>query len=111
MTIVSDEMVQNAFDWLNEHAETAAAARAEKIRAEYNVKRVRARLFLMASGTIAERDAVAICDDDFKAATDREADAAEKDKWHYEYRENCSAMIDAWRTEQSNLRSMGRVAA
>ena len=110
MIIVSEKMVQDAFDWLEEHAGTAAVAKAEKIRAEYNVKATRGRLFCEAIGTVAERDAIAVCDVEFQAATDREAEAVEKDEWHRVNRSKCEAIIEAWRTESANYRSMGKVA-
>lgn len=109
MTLVSDKMVQDAFDWLQDHADTAAKARAEKIRAEYAVKVARALVFAESEGTVAERQAYADCAPSSRNAYDDEADAVEKDEWHRVNRSKCEAIIDAWRTEQSNLRSMGRV--
>ncbi len=109
MTIVSGKMVQDAFDWLQEHADTAAKAKAEKIRAEYNVKATRARLFTEYEGTVAERQASADHDGNTLAAYDREAKAVEKDEWHRVHRAKCEAIIEAWRTESANYRSMGKV--
>lgn len=108
--LVSDRMVEMAFDWLRENAAPAAAAKAERIKAEHNVKRVKARLFLEAQGSsIAERDAWALCHDDYGAACDREAKAVEQDEWHRLQRGKAEALIDAWRTEQSNMRAMSKV--
>ena len=109
MPIVSEQMVQDAFDWLQSHADSAAAAKAEKIRAEYNVKATRAKIFLLNEGTVAERQATADCAPTTKEAYDREAEAVEKDEWHHRHRSKCEAIIEAWRTEQANLRGMGKV--
>lgn len=109
--LVTDRMVSAAFDWLNDHAGPAAAAKAELIRAEHNVKRVKARLFLAAPpGNIAEREAFALTQDDYGAAVDREAEAARNDEFFRRERDKCQALIEAWRTEQSNFRAMGKVA-
>jgi hypothetical protein len=109
MTIVSDKMVQDAFDWLNGHADSAAAAKAEKIRAEYRVKVARGRVFGESEGTVAERQAAADCDQHTQCAYDDEAEAVEKDEWHRVHRSKCEAIIEAWRTEQANLRGMTKV--
>ncbi len=107
--IVTDQMVQDAFDWLKDHADSAAAAKAEKIRAEYRVKVARGRVFGESEGTVAERQAQADCDPQTQCAYDDEAEAAEKDEWHRGPRAKCEAIIEAWRTEQANYRSMGKV--
>ena len=107
--IVSDQMVQDAFDWLHNHAESAASAKAEKIRAEYGVKATRARLFKEFEGTVAERQAWADCDMTTQEAYEREALAVETDEFHRVNRSKCEAIIEAWRTEQANLRGMGKV--
>lgn len=61
--LVTDDMAQAAFDWLAENTDTAAHARAMRVKAEYATKRAKARAFLEESGTIAEREAKALCSD------------------------------------------------
>lgn len=111
MALVTDKMIHAAFDWLNDHAAPAAAAKAERIRAEHNVKRVKARLFLAApGGSVAERDAWAMSQAEFGDAVDREAEAVRNDEFHRGERTKCEAIIEAWRTESANFRTMGKVA-
>lgn len=111
MALITDKMVHAAFDWLDDHAGPAAAAKAERIRAEHGVKRVKARLYLEAPGNnIAERDAWAMNHADYGAAVDREAEAVRNDEFFRAERGKCEAIIEAWRTEQSNFRAMGKVA-
>lgn len=111
MALVTDRMVHAAFDWLDDHAGPAAAAKAELIRAEHNVKRVKARLFLASGETsVAAKEAWAMTQDEYAAACEREAEAVRNDEYHRREREKCQALIEAWRTEQSNFRAMGKVA-
>ena len=107
--IVTDDMVQNAFDVLNDTRGPAAAAATEKRRAEFHTKATRARLFLGFTGTIAERNACAECHPDMHTATDREAEAFGVAVGHSETRTDARALIDAWRTESANDRGMARV--
>lgn len=109
MILISDDLVQSAFDWLRENTRPAAAAKAARIRAEHTTKRVKAQMFLEASGSVAERDARAIASDEYLEAVDAEASAVEQDEYHRNQRNKAEAIIDAWRTEQSNYRAMGRV--
>ncbi len=109
--LVSEKMVGAAFDWLSDHAGPAAAARAELIRAEHGVKRVKSRLFLSSNeGSVAAKEAWAMSQDEYGAACEREAEAVRNDEYHRREREKCQAIIEAWRTEQSNFRAMGKVA-
>jgi len=109
MTLISDDMVQKAFDWLNENSNMAAGAKADRIRAEYGVKKAKAKVFLASAGTVAERESEAICSDEFSNAVEKEAEAVADDEFYRDNRSKCIAIIDAWRTEQSNLRGMSRV--
>lgn len=107
--LIEDRMVQEAFDWLGGNCRNAAHAKADRIRAEYNVKQVRSRLFLSATGTVAEREAHAIASTEYEEAVNREAETVGNDEWHRNQRNKCAAIIEAWRTEQSNIRSMAKV--
>lgn len=109
MRLVTEKMVREAFDWLDENASDAAQAKAERIRAEHGVKKARAKAFLDASGTVAEREAKAIASAAYNEAAEREVQAVGRDEWHRNQRNKCEAIIEAWRTECSNLRGMGRV--
>ena len=107
--IVTDDMVQNAFDVLNDSRGLAAAAAKEKRQAEFHTKATASLLYLKFSGTVAERKALAQCHPDMKVATDREAEAVGVVVEHTETRNDARALIDAWRTECANNRGMARV--
>lgn len=108
--LVADELVQRAFDWLIENSETSAQAKAARIRAEHALKRVKAQQFLSNKGTIAERDAKAIASQEYDDAVEAECAAVETDEFHKNQRNKAIAIIEAWRTEQSNMRAMGKIS-
>jgi len=108
--LITDEMVHAAFDWLHEHADRAAHAKAMRVKAEYATKRAKARAFLEAEGTVQAREAKALLSEEVEAAMLAEVQAVEADERMRAHRDKCSVIIDAWRTEQSNLRTMARAA-
>lgn len=108
--LISDQMVHTAFDWLNENGDRAAHAKAMRVKAEYATKRAKAQAFLDSDGTVAEREAKALMSDAVHEAMLAEVTAIEADEKMRAQREKCSVIIDAWRTEQSNLRTMARAA-
>ena len=109
--IVSEEAIQAAFDYLNEQGAKAAQAKADIIIAEFRRKRVRAQLILASKQTTAVmREADAESHPDYWEACQQEAEAAQAMYWHQHQRVRSDAIIEAWRTEQSNSRSLSRVA-
>jgi aspartate/methionine/tyrosine aminotransferase len=108
--IITDNHVQAAFDWLQEHSETAAKAKADRILAEHNVKKVKASVFKDAQGSNGLRDACADASELTQEAVNALAEAVRRDEWHRAHRAKAEAIIDAWRTEQSNFRAMGKVS-
>ena len=107
--IVTDDMVQTAFDVLDQTRGPAAAAAKEKRQAENAVKSTRGRLYLGFVGTVSERNAKAECHPDMREATDRDAEAHGLAALFANKRSDAMAMIDAWRTESANYRGMARV--
>jgi hypothetical protein len=95
---------------VHDHAGRAAAAKAERIKAEYAVKRTKAKLFLEAPlSTVAEREAWALTQPEFEQAVDREAAAVHEDEFHRSERTKCEMLIGAWQTENANARAMAKV--
>ncbi len=108
--IIRDETVHAAFDMLESHAQPAAAARAMRERREDERKAARARAFLDATGSVAERDAKALLSEAYAQANERFYAAVESDEEYRNQRSKCEAIIEAWRTCQSNFRAMSKVA-
>lgn len=106
---ITDQQVQQAFDILHEPAH--AKARAAYEFAEKRLKVVLAKAQLAAEGkTVGERDANAQTSPDYEAALTKFRLIAETYHWERDRREAAKAVIDAWRTQQSDMRAMGRVA-
>lgn len=109
--IIRDETVHAAFDTLEVQAQPAAAAKAMRERREDERKAAKARAFLKATGSVAERDAQAILAEEYRLACESYYAAVEADEEYRNTRSKCEAIIEAWRTCQSNFRAMGRVAS
>lgn len=108
---IKDETVHAAFDALQSHAQPAAAARAMRDRREDERRAAKARAFLRSTGSVAEREAHSILDEGYTQACERFYAAVEADEEYRNERNKCEAIIEAWRTVQSNWRAMGKVAA
>jgi len=109
--VIRDETVQTAFHALQDHAQPAAAARAMRERREDERRAAKARAFLDATGSVAERDARSILSEAYQQANERYYAAVEADEEYRNERSKCEAIIEAWRTVQSNYRAMGKIAA
>lgn len=107
---IRDETVHAAFDMLESNAQPAAAARAMRERREDERRAAKARSFLKATGTVGERDAHSILTEEYQQASERYYAAIEADEEFRNTRSKCEAIIEAWRTCQSNYRAMAKVA-
>lgn len=106
---IPDDHVQAAFDILRDPAH--AKARAAHEYAEKRLKVVLAKAQLQANGkTVGEREASALASEEYEAATKAARLIAESYYALKDQRDAASATLDAWRTQQSDLRSMGKVA-
>jgi len=108
--VIRDETVHAAFDMLESHAQPAAAARAMRERREDERRAAKAKAFLRATGTAGEREATSLLDEGYQQACERFYAAVEADEEYRNQRSKCEAVIEAWRTVQSNFRAMGKVA-
>lgn len=107
---IRDETVFAAFDMLESHAQPAAAARAMRERRDDERKAARAKAFLKATGTVGERESLAILTEEYQQACERFYAAVEADEEFRNQRSKCESVIEAWRTVQSNYRAMAKVA-
>lgn len=109
MFLISDEEVQEAFHVLqaNEHAKRRAAYEY----AEKRLKVVVAREELEAEGkTVGERAGKALTSKAYEAALGSFRTIAEAYYEARDRREAAAAVIEAWRTQQSDRRAMRNVA-
>lgn len=109
MFLISDEEVQEAFHAL--HANEHAKRRAAYEYAEKRLKVVVAKQELEAEGkTVGERSAKALTSQPYEAALASFRIIAEAYYEARDRREAASAVIEAWRTQQSDRRAMRNVA-
>ncbi len=106
---ITEEQIQAAFDVL--HSNAHAKARAAYEYAGSRIKVAFARAQLAAEGkTVGERDAIAQTSEAYGAALKSFHLIAESYYLERDRRDAASAVIDAWRTQQSDQRAMGRAA-
>lgn len=108
MINIPEEHVQHSFDLLKSNAH--AVARAAYEFAEKQLKVTLARAELQAEGkTVGERAAIALTSPEYERALNAYRLVAEGYYRERDRREAAVAVIDAWRTQQSDMRAMGRV--
>ena len=108
--VVLDETVRQAFEQLRNYAFPAAKARADRERREGLVKAERARGFLEASGTVAEREARALQTDSYIVACEDWYAAIELDEQYRNLRSNAELVIEAWRSTNVDRRAREKAA-
>jgi len=106
MKFITDEMMEEALNFLAAHSEQGAEARANRFRAEHARKRVRANLILNSEEkTSAMKEAWAEQHSRYIQAVDDEAEAIKWDEYYRAERNRADAVIEAWRSEQANQRA------
>ena len=104
--LITDEAIEEALNYLATNADTAAAARGGRLRAEFERKRIKSRLILQSNEkSLGLREAWAECHPDYMNACEAEVKALEADEYYRNKRNACDAIIEAWRTECSNNRA------
>src|SRR5262249_23678845 len=103
--IVRDAAVEAALAYLNLRPHPVAVAQYELMRAENECKRVFANVFLKAQGSVEYRKAVAETDQNYMDAKGKEALATKELIDQKEQKNGAEFIIEAWRTEQSNIRA------
>lgn len=105
---ITEDQVQAAFNVLE--ANTHAKTRAAYEYADKRLKVVLAKAELAANGkTASERQATALESDEYDHALREFRLISEKYHEERDKREAASAVADAWRTQESTRRTMGRV--
>lgn len=105
---IPDSMVQKAFDVLRDNGH--AKARAAYEFADKHLKVVLAKAAGASNASsVAQRENEALRSDAYQLALGQFELVAEVYYTAKDKREAAVAMIDAWRTQQSDMRAMGRV--
>ena len=107
--IVDDRKVEIALDYLNADPAPVALARKEVTDAENECKRCWAKAYLEAQGSVEYRKAKAETDAGYNGAQDEYAEAVRKLENERSRVRGAEMLIEAWRTEQSNIRAAERL--
>lgn len=107
--MISEANIEKAVEFLRESAQEAAEARANvKYLAEF-LKSKRAQIKAAQAGmSNAAAEDAALSHPAYLELLEGYRAAVEKDAFHSFKREAASAMIEAWRTQNANLRAEGR---
>lgn len=108
--MISEGEIEKALDYLRDNAEKAAQARANRIYCEEFRKCKKALLMKQSNAeaiSAQERDAYA--HPEYQEFIEGLRAAVFEDERHRFLLAAASAKIDAWRSEQANLRTMGKI--
>lgn len=104
--LVTDEMVEEALNYLATSSDHIAAARAMRLRAEFKRKRVRAKLILESNQPSAvAREAWAEAHSLYHEACEEEVRAVEADEHARAERNKAETIIETYRTEEATRRA------
>lgn len=104
--LVTDEMVEEALNYLATSSDHIAAARAMRLRAEFKRKRVRAKLILESNQSSAvAREAWAEAHALYCEACEEEVRAVEADERARAERNKADTILEVYRTEEATHRA------
>lgn len=104
---ITTEDVDKALNWLRDSAAEIGMAKARAVKAEHMLKHIEALMFKASEERSAEaRKADARTSDQYVDAINEDAFASGELAKLYSLREAASMKVEAWRSQQANLRSM-----
>lgn len=109
MQLLNQDVIDSAFQWLIASSDEIAMARGNVIRTEFKMKKVHARLYLQATGTIESKKAQATTHPEYEEAVENYAIAMQTWERAQDQRNRAELVIEAWRTASASERAIGRV--
>jgi hypothetical protein len=108
--MISDDEIERALDYLRDHAEDAAQAKANKIYLTEYRKVKKAELMRRSNHeAVNAQEVYAYAHSEYQEFLAGLREAVYQDAKHDFLREAANAKIEAWRTEQANQRTMGKI--
>lgn len=105
--IITDDSLENALNWLRDHAAALGRAKARAIKAEHMVKHIEALEMKRSDAKSNDmKKADARISAAYLAAILEDAEAAGEYERLKAMREAAALKIEAWRSEQANYRAM-----
>lgn len=108
--MISDTDIEKALDYLRDSMEVAAQAKADKVyMTEYRKVKKAELMGLSNDAAINAQERFAYAHADYKEFLLGLKEAIYQDAKHDFLREAANAKIEAWRTQQANERTMGKI--
>lgn len=108
--MISDDDIEKAVDYLRDNARPASKAKAERIYMEEYRKVVRSQIMRENDDKpLGAQEAIAQADPRYTQHLKAMREAIEADEYHRWMLVAAEAKIEAWRTQSSNSRAMGKV--
>ena len=108
--MITDIEKEKAVDYLRDNATKAAQAKANRIYLEEYRKVIKAQLMREnTSESLGAQEAIAYSNDKYVAHLQAMKEAIEKDEYHRWMLTAAEAKIEAWRTQQSTNRALGKL--
>jgi hypothetical protein len=109
--LITEELINAAFEYLNEGASAAAQAAADRLIASHRLDKVFSELLLAAPPKLPAdmRKAWAKSQPEYWTACEQEAETVRTLEWHKHQKVRADAIVSAWRTEQASARGIGRM--
>ena len=108
--MISDEEIELALDWLRDHAEPCAKAVAESWYMQDYRKVVKAQEMGKSNeSAVGAQERHAYASEAYTKHLEATKTAIEKEQYERFMLKAADAKIEAWRTQQSNQRAMGKI--
>jgi hypothetical protein len=108
--MISDDDIERAVDYLRDNAGRAAAARANRIYMEEYRKVVKAEVMReLPDESIGAQEARAYSGQRYKEHLVSLKESIREDEYHRWMMAAAEAKIEAWRTQQANNRTLGKI--
>lgn len=108
--MITEQEIEKACDWLRDHAEEAAQAKAARVYLEHGRKRLLALIMKEhVEKPIGAQEREARADERYEKHLEGLREAVYADEKCKFLRSAAEAKIEAWRTEQANARGLGKV--
>jgi len=99
--MITDAQLESALSYLSETDEEAAELKASVERQEYKLKRMKATVFKMSAGTVAERQAEAEIHETVQGAQDDHVEAIKAFNTVANRRDTQILIVEVWRSVNS----------
>ena len=108
--MITDEDIEKAVDYMRDNATKAAKSKAERIYMEEYRKVVKSQIMRENDDRpLGAQEAIAYADPRYGQHLKAMREAIEADEYHRWMLTAAEAKIEAWRTQQSNARAMGKL--